>query len=186
MQLLSRTTRTVEVVATRLTFALSRDKMLPASSLLARVNTRTRTPVASIVVVVVAVIGIGINMLSAGIAANVVSICSVAYYFVYALTVGGAMYAHVKRRIPAHRRGDFSLGRWFPVVAVTALVYAAGVIVIALAPHEGHTAAVYLAGAEVVGVAWYLLYLRPRIANRTVGAAREQATEPEEPAATVA
>jgi amino acid transporter len=172
------------VVATRLTFALSRDKMLPASSLLARVNTRTRTPVASIVVV--AVIGIGINMLSAGIAANVVSICSVAYYFVYALTVGGAMYAHVKRRIPAHRGGDFSLGRWFPVVAVAALVYAAGVIVIALAPHEGHIAAVYLAGAEVVGLAWYLLYLRPRIANRTVGAAREQATEPEEPAATVA
>ena len=172
------------VVATRLTFALSRDKMLPASSLLGRVNTRTRTPVASIVVV--AVIGIGINMLSAGIAANVVSICSVAYYFVYALTVGGAMYAHVKHRIPAHRGGDFSLGRWFPVVAVAALVYAAGVIVIALAPHEGHTAAVYLAGAEVVGVAWYLLYLRPRIANRTVGAAREQATEPEEPAATVA
>ena len=172
------------VVATRLTFALSRDKMLPASSLLGRVNTRTRTPVASIVVV--AVIGIGINMLSAGIAANVVSICSVAYYFVYALTVGGAMYAHVKHRIPAHRGGDFSLGRWFPVVAVAALVYAAGVIVIALAPHEGHTAAVYLAGAEVVGLAWYLLYLRPRIANRTVGAAREQATEPEEPAATVA
>ena len=172
------------VVATRLTFALSRDKMLPASSLLGRVNTRTRTPVASIVVV--AVIGIGINMLSAGIAANVVSICSVAYYFVYALTVGGAMYAHVKHRIPAHRGGDFSLGRWFPVVAVAALVYAAGVIVIALAPHEGHIAALYLAGAEVVGVAWYLLYLRPRIANRTVGAAREQATEPEEPAATVA
>jgi hypothetical protein len=55
--------------------------------------------------------------------------------------VGGAMYAHVKRRIPAHRAGDFSLGRWFPVIAVAALGYAAGVIVIALAPHEGHTAA---------------------------------------------
>jgi hypothetical protein len=45
---------------------------------------------------------------------------------------------------------------------------------------------VYLAGAEVVGTAWYLLYLRPRIANRTAGAAREQAAEPEEPAARVA
>jgi amino acid transporter len=172
------------VVATRLTFALSRDKMLPGSPLLGRVAVRTRTPVASIVVV--AVIGIGINMLSAGIAANVVSICSVAYYFVYALTVGGAMYAHVRRRIPAHRAGDFSLGRWFPVIATAALLYAAGVIVIALAPGEGHTAAVYLAGAEVVGTAWYLLYLRPRIANRTVGAAREPAAEPEEPAARVA
>src|SRR5580693_1264029 len=136
------------VVATRLAFALSRDKMLPASSLLGRVSTRTRTPVASIAVV--AVIGIAINLLSAGIAANVVSICSVAYYFVYALTVGGALYANRKRLMPAHRPGDFSLGRWFVPVTVAALAYAAGVIVIALAPHEGHTAALYLLGAEVV------------------------------------
>src|SRR5580692_6993221 len=108
------------VVATRLTFALSRDKMLPASSLLGHVSTRTRTPIASIVLV--AVIGIAINLLSAGIAANVVSICSVAYYILYALTVGGALYTHVKHRIPGHRPGDFTLGRWFPVVAIAALV----------------------------------------------------------------
>jgi len=113
------------VVATRLTFALSRDKMLPGSGLLGRVNTSTHTPVASIVLV--AVVGIGINLLSAGIAANVVSIASVAYYFVYALTVGGAIYAHRKRLMPAHRPGDFSLGRWFVPVTVGALAYAAGV-----------------------------------------------------------
>ena len=76
------------VVATRLAFALSRDKMLPGSGLLGRVNATTRTPIASIVLV--AAVGIGINLLSAGIAANVVSICSVAYYFIYLLTVGGA------------------------------------------------------------------------------------------------
>src|SRR3984885_8195893 len=144
------------VVATRLTFALSRDKMLPASGLLGRVNTTTKTPIGSIVLV--AVVGIGINMLSAGIAANVVSICSVAYYFIYVLTVGGAIYAYAKKRMPAHRAGDFSLGRWFLPVAVAAFAYTATVIVIALAPHEGHTAALYLAGAEVVGLLWYLLY----------------------------
>ncbi|MGH3408150.1 MAG: APC family permease, partial [Streptosporangiaceae bacterium] len=134
------------VVATRLAFALSRDKMLPASGLLGRVNARTRTPIASIVLV--AVVGIGINLLSAGVAANVVSICSVAYYFIYLLTVGGALFAHGKGTIPAGRPRDFSLGRWFLPVAVTAVLYAGGVIVVALAPHEGHTAAVYLAGAE--------------------------------------
>jgi amino acid transporter len=171
------------VVATRLTFALSRDKMLPGSTLLGRVNPVTRTPIASIAGV--AVVGIAINLLSAGIAANVVSICSVAYYFVYALTVGGALYAHAKQRIPAHRPGDFSLGRWFPAVAITALLYAAGVIVIALAPEEGHAAAVYLAGAEVVGLLWYLLYLRRRLVNGTSGVALEQAREPEEPATAV-
>jgi amino acid transporter len=163
------------VVATRLTFALSRDKMLPASGILGRVNDTTHTPIASIVLV--AVVGIGINQLSAGIAANVVSICSVAYYFIYLLTVGGAIYAYRKRLMPAHRPGDFSLGRWFVPVGLAAFAYAAGVIVIALAPHEGHIAAMYLLGAEVVGALWYLLYLRSRIVSRSAGIYREEVVE---------
>jgi amino acid transporter len=158
------------VVATRLAFALSRDKMLPGSAMLGRVNAATRTPVASILLV--AAVGIGINLLSAGIAANVVSICSVAYYFIYLLTVGGALYAHQKQKIPARRPGDFSLGRWFVPVAVVAVGYASGVVVIALAPHQGHTAALYLTGAEAAGVLWYLLYLRPRITARSAGVYR--------------
>jgi amino acid transporter len=168
------------VVATRLTFALSRDKMLPGSSVLGRVNDTTRTPIASILLVAAA--GVGINLLSAGVAANVVSICSVAYYFIYVLTVGGAVYAYRKGKIPAHRSTDFSLGRWFIPVAVVALAYAAAVIVIALAPHEGHTAAIYLFGAEVVGVLWYLLYLRPRIANQSAGVYRQEVIELEQSA----
>jgi amino acid transporter len=163
------------VVATRLTFALSRDKMLPGSSVLGKVNPTTRTPIASIILV--AVVGIGINLLSAGIAANVVSICSVAYYCIYFLTVGGAIYSHMKGRMPFHREGDFSLGRWFVPVACVAFAYTLGVIVIALSPHEGHTAAIYLLGAELVGVLWYLLYLRPRILNNTVGVYRQEVVQ---------
>ncbi len=163
------------VVATRLTFALSRDKMLPGSGLLGHVNAATRTPVASILLVTAA--GIGINLLSAGIAANVVSICSVAYYFIYVLTVGGAIYAHRKKNMPAGRPNDFTLGRWFMPVAVVAFGYTAGVIVIALAPHEGHAAALYLSGAEVAGVLWYLLYLRRRIADQSAGVLRKEVVE---------
>ena len=163
------------VVATRLTFALSRDKMLPGSGLLGHVNAATRTPVGSILLVAAA--GIGINLLSAGVAANVVSICSVAYYFIYVLTVGGAIYAHRKKNMPAGRPNDFTLGRWFMPVAVVAFGYTAGVIVIALAPHEGHTAALYLSGAEVVGVLWYLLYLRRRIADQSAGVLRKEVVE---------
>ena len=163
------------VVATRLTFALSRDKMLPASGLLGRVNPATRTPIGSILLV--AAVGIGINLLSAGIAANVVSITSVAYYFIYVLTVGGAIYAWRKARMPRHRQGDFTLGRWFILVAAVAFAYTAAVIVIALAPHEGHIAATYLLGAEVVGALWYLLYLRRRITNRTAGVLRQEVIE---------
>ncbi len=158
------------VVATRLAFALSRDRMLPGSSVLGAVNKTTRTPIASILLV--AAVGIGVNLLSAGIAANVVSICSVAYYFVYALTVGGAGYAHLRRRMPEHRAGDFSLGRWFVPVAVAAVVFTLGVVVIALAPQEGHVAGEYLLGAQVVGLLWYLLYLRPRLNRKAVGVYR--------------
>ena len=168
------------VVAARLTFALSRDKMLPGSALLGRVNATTRTPIASILLV--AAVGIGINLLSAGVAANVVSICSVAYYFIYALTVGGAIHAHRKRNIPAHRPGDFSLGRWLGPVAVAAFGYAAAVIVIALTPHEGHTAAMYLPGAEVLGVLWYPVYPRQRIANQSAGVLRKEVAELEQSA----
>jgi len=114
------------------------------------------------------------------IAANVVSIASVAYYFIYALTVGGAIYAYRKRNMPAHRTGDFSLGRWFVPVAGVGFAYAASVIVIALAPHEGHAAAVYLFGAEVARGLWYLLYLRRRIANRSAGVLRQEVIELEE------
>ena len=163
------------VVATRLTFALSRDKMLPGSNVLGSVNTTTRTPIGAILLV--AAVGIGINLLSAGIAANVVSICSVAYYFIYALTVGGAIYAYLKRKMPEGSPGHFSLGRWFLPIAGAAFAYAATVIVIALAPHEGHTAAIYLLGAEVLGTLWYLLYLRPRISNRTAGVLRREVVE---------
>jgi amino acid transporter len=163
------------VVATRLTFAMSRDKMLPGSTALGSVNATTRTPIGAIILV--AVVGIGINLLSAGIAANVVSICSVAYYFIYALTVGGAIYAYGKRTMPDASPGHFSLGRWFLPIAGVAFAYAAAVIVIALAPHEGHTAAIYLLGAEVAGTLWYLLYLRRRISNRTAGVLRREVVE---------
>jgi len=160
------------VVATRLTFALSRDKMLPGSGVLGRVSNVTRTPIWSITLV--GAVAIGINLLSAGIAANVVSICSVAYYFIYLLTVGGAVYAYRTNRIPLGQPGHFSLGRWFLPVAAIALLYSAGVIFIALAPQEGHTAARYLLGAEVLGLAWYLLYLRRQITNRAAGVMREE------------
>ena len=169
------------VVATRLTFALSRDKMLPGSALLGRVHATTHTPIASILLV--AAVGIGINLLSAGIAANVVSIASVAYYCIYVLTVGGALYAYWKGKLPGHRQGDFSLGRWFVVVALVAFAYAAGIIAVALAPHEGHTAAIYLLGAEAAGLLWYLLYLRGRITSRSAGVLRHEVVELEEAAA---
>jgi len=69
-------------------------------------------------------------------------------------------------------------------VTVVALAYAAGVIVIALAPHEGHTAALYLLGAEVAGALWCLLYLRSRIVGKSAGIYRQEVVELEKSVAT--
>jgi hypothetical protein len=84
--------------------------------------------------------------------------------------------------MPPHRPGDFSLGRWFAPVAGVAFAYTAAVIVIALTPHEGHPAALYLLGAEVAGLLWYLLYLRARIVNQSAGVYRTEVVELEKPA----
>lgn len=79
--------------------------------------------------------------------------------------------------MPAQRPGDFSLGRWFVPVAVAAFTCAAAVIVIALTPHESHTAAMYLLGAEVLGVLWYLVYLRRRVVNQSAGVLRKEVVD---------
>ena len=42
-------------------------------------------------------------------------------------------------------------------------------------------AASYLLGAEVAGLLWYLLYLRPRIANRSAGVYRTELANAEKP-----
>lgn len=160
------------VVATRLMYALSRDKMMPGSKLLRYVSSKSKTPVYSILLVVA--IGIGLNMLSSGIVSNVVSICAVAYYFVYLVTIGGAIYAQMKGRIPEGRLGDFSLGKWFMPVAIIAMIYVTGIIVIGIAPQQGHIAGKYLFFAELAGALWYLLYLRARLNKKTVGVYSDQ------------
>jgi hypothetical protein len=47
-----------------------------------------------------------------------------------------------------------------------------------LAPQEGHIAAKYLLGAEIAGLLWYLVYLRPRLADNRVGVYREASAGP--------
>ena len=79
--------------------------------------------------------------------------------------------------IEAHARAHARTGvEMEALVAVSAAAFTITVIVIALAPHEGHTAGRYLLGAELVGLVWYLLYLRPRLVAGTVGVRRGSVT----------
>lgn len=158
------------VVATRLCYALARDNMLPASKILARVPRRTQTPVASILLV--GAIAIGVNLLSQGIAANVVSIVNLAYYSIYLLVLAGVFVAVRNHRVPDAPEGYFSLGRWLKPVMTVALIWVVIVMVVGATPQAGHVGFEYLLGAEAVGVVWYLLVLRSRLTSKRAGVGR--------------
>lgn len=157
-------------VGTRMCFSLSRDGMLPGSSVLSRVNSRTHTPVFS--VLLVAVVAFAVNLLSEGIAGRVVAIVSICYYGTYGLTLVAALVASVRGRIPAGIAGGFSLGRWLRPIAIAGLVWAVVIIVDMTVPSVNNVAAEYTIAAEVLGVLWWLLYLRPRLKDGRVGVAR--------------
>src|SRR5579875_3664673 len=136
-------------VATRLMYSLSRDRMLPASSVLSKVNDRTRTPVASIVVV--ALFGLIINALSAGIVTRVISIVTVCYYLTYLLTLVSVLVGRRAGRIPA-APGYFTLhDRRLLTLAGLGIVYTAVAILALTLPSVNHISAEYSAGGLLIG-----------------------------------
>jgi amino acid transporter len=168
-----------QVVATRVTYAMARDNLLPGSRLLSAVHPRTRTPLGAIILV--GVIGLVINLLGSGIATRVVSIVSTAYYLIYLLVVVGAMYAVRKGRVPDLPTGGgyFSLGRWLKPVMVIALLWIIAIILADALPAEGHVAAEYTLGAVGIGVLWYLFGLRRRLISKRAGVGRVVSAEDE-------
>ena len=153
-----------------MTFSLARDGMLPASRALAWVNPRTQTPMVAIVLV--AVISFAVNFLSTGIENRVVSITAVCYYATYALTTFAALWAHSHKRLPETYEGGFSLGRWLVPLACVGIVFAIIIVIDQTVPGVNHITAEYTGGALVLGVLWWLLYLRPRLNKGEVGIAR--------------
>jgi amino acid transporter len=162
-------------VATRMTYSLARDNMLPGSKLLARVSPRTHTPVYAIVLV--ALIAFGVNLLSEGIAGKVVAIVNVCYYATYALTMAAVLWASSHGRIPDGVPRGFSLGRWLKPAAVGGMLFALVVIANMVVPASGHSALMYFVGAELIGLIWYVTVLRERLRNGTAGPSMDPAAE---------
>jgi amino acid transporter len=147
-------------VATRLIFSVSRDRMLPLSGQLARVNARFRTPVVAIVVLWV--VCLVINLAGAGKIFRIVSMAAVAYYFTYGSTIIGVIWGHFKKRIPEAPPDHFGLGRWLIPVSVLAVAWCLAVILAYLLPTVNHYVAGYFAVALGIGAlftvyAWWAL-----------------------------
>nr|WSY55368.1 amino acid permease [Streptomyces sp. NBC_00886] len=154
-------------VATRMTFALSRDNMLPASKRLQSVGPRSRAPVPAIVAVTV--VAVVLNLLNSGLVGKIYAMVGLTYYLTYALTMIATAVAERRGTIPAAPHGVFDLGRWLNPVVGFALLWC-GVVIAALTfPAENNQNAVTVSVVLAIGFLWWALVLRRRLNAGTAG-----------------
>ena len=154
-------------VATRMSFALARDNMLPASSLLARVSERTGTPIASILFITA--VAILLNFASGGFVTAIYSMVGLTYYMTYFLTLVAAFLAHRSGRIPSAPKDTFSLGAWLVPTIGVGVLWTLCVIATFTLPDESHPAVLVTMVVLAIGAAWWVLKLRRDLAAGTAG-----------------
>jgi amino acid transporter len=135
-------------------FAIARDGKIPPKNGLVRVSRTSKSPY--VVIIVVSVIAILFTLI-AKVEAIITSVSSVAIYLGYGLVIIAGM---INRRGLQNPPGTFSLKRWHKPVSVVALVWLVVAIVALTLPAPTHNAAYVFLGVAVIGVVWYLLYVR--------------------------
>ena len=159
------------LVATRLTYSMARDNMLPFSHIWRHVSPTRKTPT-------YAVLGLGVLstllLLSALVneqAFNfIIGIASLLFFFVYILQTIGLLVGVRKGSIPEPEPGTFDLGRWRVPLYVTALVVFLGVAVALLfLPQFASNKWVFLGVVAIAGI-WWITGLRSRLRNGEAGA----------------
>lgn len=159
------------LVATRLTYSMARDNMLPFSHVWRHVSPTRKTPTYSI-------IGLGclstLLLLSAIVnekAFNyIIGIASLLFFFVYILQTIGLLVGYRKGTIPAADPGTFDLGRFRLPVYITALVVFLSVAVTLLfLPQFTNNKWVFL-GVVVIAAIWWATGLKARLAAGDAGA----------------
>ena len=154
-------------VATRMSFALSRDNMLPGSSFLASVNGRTGTPVGSILFITA--VAILLNFASGGFVTAIYSMVGLTYYLTYFLTLVAAFIAYRSNRMPAAPKDTFDLGPWLVPAIVIGVLWSICVIATFTLPDESHPAAIVTIIVLAIGALWWVLKLRADLAAGNAG-----------------
>jgi amino acid transporter len=152
----------------RLLFAMARDRLLPGSRLLARVDPTTATPIPALVTsLVVCLVLLAYGTLDGAAFTVLVGATALVPYLIYLLTLGG--YLARRRRLASTGESGFSLGRAALPVAGLALVWLV-VVVAALTLPDAFRAADYvvLGGLALTGL-WYVAVLRRRLRDGTAG-----------------
>jgi amino acid transporter len=154
--------------ASRLIFSLSRDRMLPGSSMLSRVSA-SRTPSAAILVaaslsIILVVVG---TLIASSTMALIVGMASVGYYVVYGLTILAAILA--TRRGALAGSSTFSLGNWATPIRWIAFIWTVLVVVELTVPSANQQTALMAGVFFLIAAAWYLFVLRGRLNSGEAG-----------------
>lgn len=160
------------LVATRLMYSMSRDRMVPGSRFLSRVSPGRRTPSSAVWATGVISALILLSALASPQAfAYILGLSTLGYFTVYVLTTSGIIRADRRGRLPSSAPGDFDLGRWRTPLHVIGLVAFAGVLAaLLLLPDFRANGRIflYVMGAAVL---WWALVLRRRLRDGEAGPA---------------
>jgi amino acid transporter len=155
--------------ASRLMFSLSRDNMLPGSSVLKAVSTKTKSP--SVALLVVAAFSLILGLVgtygSSQAMALIVGMAALGYYAVYGLTVIAVIVASKRETLPT--KTNFDLGRLAGPVRITALVWCVLVVLCLTVPELNHQTALTAGVFFVLAGIWYAVILRSRINRMQAG-----------------
>jgi urea carboxylase system permease len=141
-------TLAIQTAATRMMFSMARDKALPFSTTLARVNGRTGTPIWPAIIVGALTVGLlYVNVGNGAVFLALSSVCIMLLYIAYLMVTGPLLLRRLKGWPADAQPGLFSLGRWGVPINVVAIVWGALMAINLGWPRE-----------KVFGTDWYLRY----------------------------
>jgi amino acid transporter len=158
------------LVATRLTYSMARDNMLPLSHIWRHVSPSNRTPTYA----VLGLFGLSTLLLLSALISEkafflIIGLSSLAVCSMYFLQTAAVLVANRRGTIPAPEPGTFDLGRARVPVAVIALIaFAAVCSALIFLPQFKNNGFVFL-GLLVLASLWAATGLRKRLANGEAG-----------------
>jgi urea carboxylase system permease len=143
-------TLAIQTATTRMMFSMARDRVLPVSRALSKVNSRTGTPILpAIVVGLLAALLLVVNVGNAQIFLALASVCIMLLYVAYLMVTVPLLLRRRSGAMDARLGPDgeplFSLGRWGTAVNLGAIVWGAAMAINLGWPRP-----------EVFGSVWYL------------------------------
>ncbi len=162
--------------ASRTLYAFARDRGLPFSSLVARVDPKTRTPLVAIAIATVGplLLVLGTSPFSDALFGAMAKMATMALYVSYALPI--LLGARARQRGTWKTMGPFRAGRHGVVIAWVAVAWSVVVLAVCSLP-PNQLPAVMLVGAELVLGVVYFAFVRKRFEGPRVTLATLEAGE---------